>query len=143
MTTFEQIIRSAINDESESSKTADLLAEKVLAEIDRKRRFYVFVKLVIYSFSTLLFLVGLIFIWQSEKINIVNSEVVNLFSLLFSDSAVVAKYWQEYVLSLLESFPAVSVIAVGIFVWAVSASLWMTVKTYLLFINRFAKRLQI
>ncbi|HSR89522.1 MAG TPA: hypothetical protein VLK22_03995 [Candidatus Udaeobacter sp.] len=142
MDKFEQIIRSAISSESVASQPPGFLAEKILIAIENKRRFYVLAKLIIYSFSTLFFLVGLILIWQAEKINIINSPAVNLLSLLFSDFAVVVSYWQDYALSLIESFPVVSVVAVAVFVWAVCASLWMTVRTYFLFTHRFIKRIQ-
>ena len=49
------------------------------------------------------------------------------FSLLFSDGALIASYWQTYVLSVVESLPiipiTVVVASIGIFVWSINTFL--------------------
>ena len=75
--------------------------------------------------------VGLIFVWRSESSLIIHSETVKLLSLLFSDFSVILSYWKEYLLSLAESLPVVSVLAVVFFLWITCTTLWLTVKIYL------------
>lgn len=134
MSSFEEIVRSAIKESSAVIPPA-LLAERVFFAIEKKKRFYVSVKLAVYSAIATVSFVGCVLIWQAEWPNIVNSEAVKLLSLLFSDFSVITNYWQEYAFSLLESLPVVSIIAVAAFVWAACASVWMTARTYKIFIH--------
>lgn len=139
MLSIEEIVRLSIKD-AFVVQPPPALAGRVLLAVERKKRFYAFVKLAIYSAITLASSAGSVIIWRAEGPNIINSEALSLLALLFSDFALVAKYWQEYAISVLESLPAVSLIAVAVFVWVACASLWMTARAYFLLIHRHATR---
>jgi hypothetical protein len=135
MPSFEENIRLAVKDSQADSPSANL-AERVIFAIDSKRRFYVFIKLAVYSAVAMISSVGLAIVWRIESSSIINSEAIKLLLLLFSDFNVITKYWQDYAFSLLESLPILSMIAVAVFVWVACASLWMVARTYKLFTHR-------
>jgi len=137
---FEETVYLAVKDSRVVSPSATL-ADRVLFAIERKKRFYAFVKLAIYSVVSVASSVGLAVVWRIEGSAIINSEAINLLSLLFSDFSIVASYWQDYAFSLLESLPVVSIIVVASFAWATFASLWMAARTYKVFNRRAVARI--
>ncbi len=132
---FEETVYLAVKD-SQSIPPSAKLAERVIWAIERRKRFYAFVKLAVYSFVAIASSVGLAVAWSIEGSNIINAKAINLLSLLFSDFSVISQYWQEYIFSLLESLPVVSIIAIASFAWAACASLWKAARTYKLFTHR-------
>ncbi|OGH91912.1 MAG: hypothetical protein A2534_00260 [Candidatus Magasanikbacteria bacterium RIFOXYD2_FULL_39_9] len=132
---FEETVYLAVKDSRLVTPSATL-ADRVLFAIERKKRFYASVKLAIYSLVTITSSIGLAVVWRIEGSAIINSEAIQLLSLLFSDFSIVASYWQDYAFSLLESLPVVSIIVVASFAWAACASLWMAARTYKTFNHR-------
>ena len=114
------------------------LVGSIISAIEKKRRFYLLIKIMVFSIATVISLAGLVLVWQSEGAIIIHSEAGQLFSLLFSDWAIVSHYWREYLLSIVESLPFVSIIAVALCLWLALVSLWVVArnsKKY--FINAF------
>lgn len=132
---FEETVYLSVKD-SQVLLPSATLADRVIFAIERKKRFYASIKLVIYSVVATTSFVGLAIVWRVEGSAIINSEAIQLLSLLFSDFSLIVNYWQDYTLSLLESLPVVSIIVVACFAWATCASLWMTARTYKLFSHR-------
>jgi hypothetical protein len=120
---FEQAVSSALRGIPSIQPNIGL-SEAILGVIEKKKRFYALIKLVIFSLTSIISLIGLYFIWQTEGAIIINSEAGQLLSLLFSDTAIVLSMWREYLLSLTESLPIVSIVLVSVFIWAFCASLW-------------------
>ena len=141
MTSFEEIVRLSIKDSPEVQPPA-LLAERVILAIEIKKSFYTLVKLAVYSVITVASFVGFAIVWRSEWANITNSEAAQLLTLLFSDSSLIATYWKDYIISLSESLPIVSIISIAAFIWAACASLWMTARTYITFSHRSVERVK-
>jgi hypothetical protein len=110
---------------SESVLTKTDLADRIFIKIKRHQRLMALFKTAVYSFSAILSLVLLVIVWRSEGSLIINSEVGSIFSLLFSDTAVVLTYWREFLLSLLEAIPVISVAVAAFLGWLVLASLWL------------------
>ncbi len=132
---FEETVYLAVKD-SQAVPPSAKLAERVILAIEEKRRFYAFVKMVVYSFVAVASSVGLVIAWRIEGASIINAKAISLLSLLFSDFGVIASYWQDYAFSLLESLPVVSIIVIASFAWGVCVSVWKAVRTYKLFTHR-------
>jgi hypothetical protein len=97
------------------------LKKAVFERIDKERQKQIFRKKMLY-FSG--FLVSIISLFASVGFfgrNIVASDFWNISSLAFTDMKIVATYWQEFSLSLLETFPVESVafVLVPMFVFLV------------------------
>ena len=82
---------------------ARLRAEQRLLTIKRR--------MAIFSIGLIGSGVAFIPVFKMAQVEISNSGFLQFFSLLFSDFGTVAAYWQSFVLSLLETFPAVSAAA--------------------------------
>jgi len=65
-------------------------------------------RLVLFTLGLAASLVVLVFSFMSFRSGVVSSGFADFFSLLFSDFRVVTYYWQNYILSLLESLPIFS-----------------------------------
>ncbi|MBP6859215.1 MAG: hypothetical protein KBC69_01150 [Candidatus Magasanikbacteria bacterium] len=128
-TFFEKAIQEAIAERS-AVIPPPFLSAQIMSVIAKKRRFYAFVRLGIFSLFSICSSVGSVLILRVEWPSIAQSEAAQLLSLLFSDFSVIVEYWREYVLSLLESLPLISMILIAVFIWATSALLWMTIRTY-------------
>ncbi len=126
---FEEIVQLSIKDSATVQPPASLI-ERVIFAIERKKRFYAFIKLAVYSAVAVVSSVGCAIIWRAEGASILNSEAVKLFTLFFTDFSIITTYWQEYIISLSESLPVVSIITVAVFAWIACASLWMAARTY-------------
>lgn len=81
------------------------LLEKILNRLTRERKLSAKRRLFVFSFSLLASLIALIPAWQFVWSGFAQSGFFQFFSLLFSDAAIVLTYWQNYALSLLETFP--------------------------------------
>ncbi len=104
------------------------LSDSILNIIEKKKRFYMLIKMIIFSLTSVISLISLYFIWQTEGVIIVNSEAGQLLTLLFSDSAIVFGMWREYLLSVVESLPIVSIVLVAALAWSLIVSLWLVAR---------------
>lgn len=129
-TFFEKAIQEAIAEQAPVAPPPFLNAQ-IMSAIAQKRRFYAFIRLGICSLFSLCSSVGLVLVLRVEWSGIAQSEAAQLLSLLFSDFSIIAEYWREYAISLLESLPLISMILIAFFIWATSALLWITIRTYL------------
>jgi len=132
-TKFEVTVKRALAEET-NVHCADL-SKKIVATIEKRQRTGGIIRLVFFSFTTLLSFVVGILLWRSEGQAIISSDVGQLLSLLFSDFGVITSYWREYLSSLVESIPFVSVAMVGALIWAAGASIYELVKNSLIFIH--------
>ncbi len=139
---FEEALSQAIHSLSLAQPSQDLV-ERILLVVIKKKQFYTSVRLFVYGFLAVLSCVGCVVVWKTEGSNILNSKLVELLSLLFSDFGVVVSYWKEYTLSVVEAVPVFSIFFVALFVWFAIISLWKTISAGNLFIiNRSAKQLK-
>jgi hypothetical protein len=82
------------------------LLQKIIARIEKEERLLV-LKRRIFIFLTGLsgLTVALVYAFRLAQTTIINSGFSEYFSLIFSDPGVIAQYWQNFFLTLLESFP--------------------------------------
>lgn len=111
------------------------LTEKILKTIEHKKMVNYYAKTIIFGFFSLVSVFVLVIALRSEIPYIINSEAGKLVSLLFSDSSIILKYWQQYFLSLIQSLPIVSIIIVGISLWLVCMFVWMAARASLVLIH--------
>lgn len=84
------------------------LLEKILKRIHQEERILVLRKIIIFSVTLGVSLVGLMPSAGMLLSDFNRSGFVNFFSLMFSDFSSVATYWQSFTMVLLETLPAVS-----------------------------------
>jgi ABC-type phosphate/phosphonate transport system permease subunit len=85
------------------------LGERIVMRIHEERSaLSIKRRLVLFSLGLAASLVVLVFSFQSFQSGIASSGFADFFSLLFSDFRIVTYYWQNYILSLLESLPIFS-----------------------------------
>ncbi|MDD2678164.1 MAG: hypothetical protein WC042_00605 [Candidatus Paceibacterota bacterium] len=88
----------------------DLLA-KIMKRIKEKQRKLALEKvLIVFSLGTVASTGGFIYALKAIRINFYESGFLHFLSLAFSDSEIVLLYWENFVLSLLESLPVMSLI---------------------------------
>ncbi len=132
-------------DQKQSQKLAEFnyfepraeLFDLVVAKINQERSLSIAKRHVfIYGFGFILALVAVIpaFIWF--KSGITNSGFMDFFSLLFSDSSFVVSYWQSFTMSLLESLPILSIIALLSVVWVILETSKLLIRDLKTFFNR-------
>lgn len=129
---FEVLVGKMVN-KGQSITAPVYLSAQIIKSIEKKKKFRAFFKMSCYGLATLVSGVGLFLVWHSVGASIINSEAGSLFSLLFSDFNIVANYWHDYLLSLLQSLPVVSLLSLVILVWLMLTSLWAGIRTYLSF----------
>lgn len=139
---FEEAVSQAVQSLVIAQPPQDLVDRIILAVL-KKKKFYDSVRFFSYSFLALLSCVGCVVVWKMEGSNILNSKLVELLSLLFSDFGVVVSFWREYALSVLEAVPVFSIFFVSLFVWFTIVFVWKTIIAGNLFIiNRSVKQLK-
>lgn len=139
---FEEAISKALRGLPLALPQTDL-ADKIILVILKKKQFYASLRLFAYSCLALLSCAGCVVAWNMESSNILNSKLIELLSLLFSDFSIVTSYWKEYASSVLEAVPVFSIFFVAFFVWFFIVSIWKTISAGNLFIlNRSAKQLK-
>lgn len=139
---FEETVSQAVRDLALIQPSGDLV-DRIILAIFKKKQLYTAIRFFCYGFLATLSCVGFVVVWNIEGSIIMNAKLVELLSLLFSDFGVVASYWREYALSILEAVPVFSIFFVALFVWFVIIFLWKTVSAGNLFvINRSAKQLK-
>jgi hypothetical protein len=129
---FEQSVREAVKNGS-NILPPPFLAGQILSAIAKKRRFYALIKLAVCSFFSLASTASSLVVLRLEWPNMINSEARQLLSLLFSDFTLIAQYWREYLWSVLESLPMVSIMFMAGFIWITVVSLLMAARAYLNF----------
>jgi len=86
------------------------LLEKVLGRLKEKRRAAILKKIFWHSLGVTVSGIALIVTFQMAKADFANSGFWQFFSLIFTDSKILVSYWQNYILSLLETLPAINLI---------------------------------
>ncbi|MEW6408055.1 MAG: hypothetical protein AB1465_05185 [Patescibacteria group bacterium] len=92
--------------------------------VSLRRRF------VIFSVSLFGSIIAFIPAFQMMQKDFFGSGFSEFFSLIFSDSLVIIKYWQSFMLTLLEALPAVSIILFLVVICAFFGSLKFLVKNF-------------
>ncbi len=89
------------------------LLDKIILHIYSERRRQVLrTRIVLFGTLSFVAIAALVPAWQGLQSGISQSGFLQFISLIFSDSAVVITYWQNFALSLLESLPALEAAAV-------------------------------
>ncbi len=99
------------------------LLDKILARIKREETLLALKKrLVIFSVSAIGSLIAFIPAFRLMQAELSQSGFTQFFSLIFSDTDVVLNVWTSFVFSILESLPALSIIALltAIFIFLIS-----------------------
>ena len=68
-------------------------------------------RVILFSFGILGSLVTIVPVFRSLQASVAESGFMDFFSLAFSDAGMVATYWQNFLLTLLESLPAIGIAA--------------------------------
>jgi hypothetical protein len=85
------------------------LYKKIIKRIHREERFLVIRHIVIFSVALLGSSVAFVPTIKMLLIDFEKSGFLNFFSLLFSDFSIVASYWKNFALILLETLPVLSI----------------------------------
>lgn len=84
------------------------LFEKIMHRIHREERVLVLRRVIIFSTTLVVSLVAFFPAFGMLMTDFSQSGFLNFFSLAFSDSSTVMKYWQSFGMTLLEALPALS-----------------------------------
>lgn len=85
------------------------LLEKVLSRLEKEQKILALKRRrIIFSFGAVISALGLIPAYLALQASLAESGFFQFFSLIFSDSEIIAAYWQNFVLSLLESLPIIN-----------------------------------
>ena len=84
------------------------LLGKILKRIRKEERLLVFRKVIIFSVTLTGSLIGLVPSFKILLSDFSRSGFLSFFSLMFSDFSVIEKYWQSFLMILLETLPAAS-----------------------------------
>lgn len=108
------------------------LKKAVFELIDKERQKQIFRKKMLYLCGFLISIVGLFASLLLFGKNIITSDFWSIGSLAFTDLKVVVTYWQEYSLSLLETFPveAMAFILAPTFILLVLAKQYSSLYEY-------------
>lgn len=87
------------------------LFKKVMRRIHEERKLLIFKRrLVFLSIIFIGSIAALIPTFRMTQVGFAESGFIEFFSLLFSDAGIIATYWQNFALSLLETLPVTSLI---------------------------------
>ncbi len=104
--------------ELESSELPNGLLGKIMFRIrEEKRLSSTRRRLAVFSISAIGSLVAFVPIFQMMQSEISNSGFVQFLSLIFSDFGTVMAYWQNFALTILETLPVLSLIAIFVVVF--------------------------
>ena len=93
----------------------NVLLEKIMLSIAQEKRAMAMNRRVaVFSLALILSFGGLIPALKGVYSGFVNSGFTQIFSLIFSDTAIVMSLWQNFALSLLETLPINGILAVGV-----------------------------
>jgi len=93
-------------------------------------------KIGIFAFVLAVSFVGFVPAFSMAWTGIANSGFIQLFSLAFSDTKIVMTYWQNFILSLLESLPIIGLLITGISLLVLLGSLKFLYKNIKVFQNQ-------
>ena len=85
------------------------LLGKILKRIRKEERLLVFKKVVIFSVTLAGSLIGIVPSFKILLSDFSRSGFFSFFSLMFSDFSLIEKYWQSFLMILLETLPAASI----------------------------------
>lgn len=103
------------------------LFEKIIFRIRREQRLLTLKRrLMIFSFGMVISLAVFIPAFKMVQTEISESGFLQFFSLLFSDFGIITTYWRNFVLTLLETIPAMSLalLFATIFIFLESLKFW-------------------
>lgn len=93
------------------AEAPDGLFDKIMGRLQKERKILTLKRrLAIFSLGAILSALGLIPAYQTLQASLAESGFFQFFSLIFSDSQIISAYWQNFVLSLLESLPTLNLI---------------------------------
>lgn len=136
---FEEKIGLILSENSQIQPPPAGLSLCIIKKIEEKRRTVAMFKMTFFGLMSVLAVSSLVLVWKSEGQLIINSEAGKLFGLLFSDTATVLSLWKEYLLSLIESIPFVSVAVLFMCIWLTLTSIVVLIKNSKIFINHAIK----
>jgi hypothetical protein len=84
------------------------LLEKVLKRIHREERLLVFRRIILFSITLTVSLVGFLPAFNMLLADFKQSGFLQFLSLTFSDFSIVVTYWKSFVMTLLQTLPAIS-----------------------------------
>ena len=84
------------------------LFEKIMRRIGEEQRFAAKRRLMFISLGAVISLAVLVPVFNLTRTNLVESGFLQFLSLAFSDFGIIAVYWQNFAMSLLETVPAIS-----------------------------------
>lgn len=125
---FEEIVGLAVKS-TPITQPSPFLAKKIIVAIQQRRKLQVYFRLTMNLILMAVSFIGFVWVWRLYGQSILNSNALKLLSLILSDWAIVAKYWQDYFLSIVESLPIISIVLVAFFFWFSCLSLWRLVQT--------------
>lgn len=88
------------------------LLERIMLRIAEERRRRVQMRTAVFGVLSLVALAALVPAWRELNSEITQSGFSQFASLIFSDGAALAAYWQDFAFSLLESLPVFGMVAV-------------------------------
>jgi uncharacterized membrane protein len=95
----------------EEVRPSDELFERIILRIGKEERMIVAkMRIVFFSFLLIVSSFGFAYSFIATQNALVNSGFIQFFSLIFSDFSIVATYWQNFLLTLLESLPVIAVV---------------------------------
>ncbi len=104
------------------------LFEKIMFRIREEQRLLILKKrLAFFSIGMMVSVVSFIPLFNLVQTELSKSGFLQFFSLLFSDFQVVAAYWQNFIMSLLEAIPAMSLalFLIAVFIFLQSLKFWI------------------
>lgn len=84
------------------------LLEKILSRIHKEERVLVLRRVIMFSTTLIISLIAFFPAFSMLMTGFSQSGFLSFFSLVFSDSSTVIKYWQSFAMTLLEALPALS-----------------------------------
>jgi hypothetical protein len=105
------------------------LLEQIMFRIRRERRSFIIKRrIVIFSLGLIGSIVAFVPVLHLVKTGLAESGFMQYFSLLFSDTGLVAAYWQSFAFALLESLPVLSLAVLLITIFTFLESLKLLVQ---------------
>lgn len=93
------------------AEAPDGLLEKVLGQLQKEQKIMALKRRrIIFSFGAVISALSLIPAYLTLQASLAESGFFQFFSLIFSDSEIVLAYWQNFILSLLETLPITNLI---------------------------------
>ena len=87
------------------------LFEKVMNRIQKEQQLLTLKRrIVIFSAGLMGSVVSFVFAFRMAQTDIIKSDFLRFFSLIFSDFGIATHYWQNFAMALLERLPAISLV---------------------------------